>query len=269
MNALNTPTQRSPPGHSQIPRNESSTIYWVGKELQFGDTRSILNLQFSILAQSEPSICPTTNNPGNQTKPIVWLRDSAFLGLEVAGPSKETRLKKRVGPKRKMTEESIVQFTSGRILPDGRILDLISGDNPDLPLRLVACDGGSATVSDHFIGPTCTYRASKCDPALIRAIRLPSSCAGYGSTKKLFTSLATSLKDCLGVSVAEGWLLAAFCLSTWVADRLLVAPELEICAADQAQGIDLLRVLHSVCRHSLLLAELTKPDCVLCPRIWP
>jgi hypothetical protein len=157
-----------------------------------------------------------------------------------------------------MTSETpMIKFTSGQILPDGRILDLISGHNPDSPLRLVAWDGESATISENFSGQKCTYSASECQPALLRAIRLPSHYAGYGSTRKLFISLATSLKDCSGVSVPESWLLAAFCLSTWVADRLLVAPELAIVAGDQATGIDLLRLLHSLCRRSLLLAEVT------------
>ena len=130
-----------------------------------------------------------------------------------------------------------VKFTSGQILPDGRILDLISGHNPDSPPRLVAWDGKSATIAEHFFGQDCTYAASDFNPALLYAIRLPIHSVGYGSTRKLFISLATSFSECSGVSMSDSWLLAAFCLSTWVSDRLLVAPELAIIADDQAKGI--------------------------------
>jgi len=55
----------------------------------------------------------------------------------------------------------------------------------------------------------------------------------------------------------ESRLLAVFAMSTWIADRLPTAPTLVISGPDQRSGIELLRLLHCLCRRPVLLAEVT------------
>ena len=52
-------------------------------------------------------------------------------------------------------------------------------------------------------------------------------------------------------------MLACFSISTWLADHLPTAPTLMISGPDQELGIDVLRLLSCLCRHPLMLAEIT------------
>jgi hypothetical protein len=55
----------------------------------------------------------------------------------------------------------------------------------------------------------------------------------------------------------ESGVLASFSISTWVADRLPIAPTLIISGPDPELGMNALRLLNCVCRHPLMLAEVT------------
>jgi hypothetical protein len=80
----------------------------------------------------------------------------------------------------------------------------------------------------------------------------------YGSVSKLLTRLTDIFRNYFGFPHPDARLLAYFCLSTWVADRLAMAPSLAILAPERERGIELLRLLHSLCRLPLIVAELTR-----------
>jgi hypothetical protein len=73
----------------------------------------------------------------------------------------------------------------------------------------------------------------------------------------LFAAIADLFKHHLDLPQRESSLLACFSISTWLADRLPTAPSLVISGPDQELGIDALRLLSCVCRHPLMLAEVT------------
>jgi hypothetical protein len=88
-------------------------------------------------------------------------------------------------------------------------------------------------------------------------MRLPSNCADYGSSCGLFAVITNLFKHHLDLPEPESSLLACFSISTWLADRLPTAPSLAVSGPDQELGIEVLRLLSCVCRHPLMLTEVT------------
>jgi hypothetical protein len=73
----------------------------------------------------------------------------------------------------------------------------------------------------------------------------------------LFVDIAGLFRHHLDLPELESSLLACFAISTWLTDRLPTAPSLAISGPEPELGIDVLRLLSCVCRHPLILAEVT------------
>src|ERR1019366_133766 len=148
-------------------------------------------------------------------------------------------------------------ISAGEIFPDGAIIELVSSPSGLNKPDLLLWDGSQATVGPHVEHGGCTYEAPELDPILWRAMRLPAGCHDYRSTRRLFDGIRDLFQRHLGLPESESVLIACFAISTWLADRLPSAPGLTISGPDEELGIDVLRLLSCVCRHPLLLAELT------------
>ena len=148
-------------------------------------------------------------------------------------------------------------LSAGEIFADGTMIELVSGssglDKPDLLLW----NGKKAAVGTHIKHGGRTYEVPELGPSLYRATRFPSRCDDYDSARDLFAAIANLFKHHLDLPARESSLLACFSISTWLADRLPTAPSLAISGPDQDLGIDVLRLLSCVCRHPLMLAEVT------------
>jgi hypothetical protein len=146
--------------------------------------------------------------------------------------------------------------TTGEILPDGTMIELVSGlagtNKPHLLLW-----SGKASVAPRIEYGDCTYEASELALSLYCATRLPKQCKDYGSIRELFRRIADLFKHSFHFPDRESRLVACFCLSNWLTDRLSIAPSLVIFAPDQGPGIEVLRLLSCVCRRPLMLSELT------------
>jgi hypothetical protein len=148
-------------------------------------------------------------------------------------------------------------ISAGEIFADCTMIELVSGssglDKPDFLLW----NGKRATVGTHIKHGGRTYEVPELGPSVYRATRFPSRCKDYDSAGGLFASMADVFRERLDLPDRESSLLACFSISTWLADRLPTAPSLTIFGPDQELGIDVLRLLSCVCRHPLLLAEVT------------
>jgi hypothetical protein len=146
--------------------------------------------------------------------------------------------------------------TSGEIFPDGTVIELVGGsagsNKPDLLLW-----NGTATVAHQVKHGGCVYEAPELSPSLYRAMLLPSGFRDCGPPRELYRGIAALFVDNLNFAERESRLLASFCMSSWLADRLPIAPSLVISGPDRGAGIEVLRFLGCVCRRPLLLAEVT------------
>ena len=158
--------------------------------------------------------------------------------------------------------------TAGEIFTDDVVVELVAGSTELNRSDLLLWNGSRATV-----GPASTRRlhsqAPALPPSLYRATRFPSGCHDYSSARSLFITITDLFKHHLDFPEVESSLLACFSVSTWLADHLPVAPTLMISGPDQELGIDVLRLLSCLCRHTLMLAEVTREISGHCARNCP
>ena len=148
-------------------------------------------------------------------------------------------------------------LSTGESFADGAMIELISGSSKPNKPNLLLWKGRKVKVGPRVEHGGCIYEAPQLDPILWRAMRLPAGCCDYGSARALFDGIRDLFQRHLGLPESESGLLACFVISTWLADRLPTAPNLTISGPDEERGIDVLRLLSCVCRHPLMLAELT------------
>jgi len=144
--------------------------------------------------------------------------------------------------------------TFGQVFADGTMIELVSGTANQANLLLYS------NRTKHTSGPrvkygSCIYEAPRLDPVLLGATRLPRTFAEYGSLRDLVAKIADQFRKLQNFAEQESKLLAAFALTTWVSDRLSLAPSLVICGPDQA--VNAMRLLSCFCRRPLMLGDVT------------
>jgi hypothetical protein len=147
--------------------------------------------------------------------------------------------------------------TVGEILPGRFVIELVSasaGTRPDL----LIWNGSRVHIAPRLKHGDLTYEAPELSPSLYSAICLPKRPRNYGSVRALSTRISSLFKDSFCLHDRDSWLLACFCLSSWLADRLSTAPSLVISGSDRERGIEMFRLLKCMCRRPLMLAELTR-----------
>ncbi len=92
---------------------------------------------------------------------------------------------------------------------------------------------------------------------VLRHLRLPSAVTPYESVPALLRGLESLIAQCVAVDEKYVPVLADFVLSSWLVDRLEVAPYLSVVGLPQSGKTTLLRVLSLVCRRPLLIADVT------------
>ena len=137
------------------------------------------------------------------------------------------------------------------------MIELVSGSSGLNKPNLLLWNGCNATVGTRVQHGAHTYEAPELAPSLYRATRLPPHCTDYGSARDLFVAVTDLFNLHLDLPKWESSLLACFSIGTWLADCLPTVPTLVISGPDQELGVDALRLLSCVCRHPLMLAEVT------------
>jgi hypothetical protein len=162
--------------------------------------------------------------------------------------------KGKINAIRNGSNEPNIFLSAGETLADGSMIEILSGSpKPDLLLW----NGRKAIIGPRVEHRGRIYEAPALSPGLYRAVRLPSECTEYGSARDLLDGVTGLFKHHCDLPERESSLLACFAIGTWLADYLPSAPSLIISGAEQELGIDVLRVLSCVCRHSLMLADVT------------
>ena len=122
---------------------------------------------------------------------------------------------------------------------------------------LLLWNGRKASVGARVIHDGRVYEAPLIDSVLYRAIRLPAKTEGYSSVRQLFDGIVGLFTENLGLSPSTAGLLGGFAISTWLRDHLPQVLHLAMCGWDEELGVDVLRLLHCVCRRPLLIGEIT------------
>jgi hypothetical protein len=158
------------------------------------------------------------------------------------------------------TDEDITRpndETAGEVLADGSILELVGDPVGTKQPRLLRWDGKNAIVGERFECDGKTYVPARLDSSVLKALRLPTRVVPIASTRELFTSvckLFARFNDLPEQAIRQ---IAYFLFADWLSDCVWLAPFLSIVAPPTAPSWTLMRLLSLVCRHPILLGELS------------
>src|SRR5579862_953494 len=143
-------------------------------------------------------------------------------------------------------------FVSG----DGWFIDLMRSPDSRLNFMRYKIDGEKIDFGLEFELEDRVIIAPK-DSELVRYVRMPECFYHYGSIAKLMNKMDIFLSRCLDLNPRSRFLMACFVLSTWVVDRLPLAPYLALVGLPQSGKTTALRALHLLCRRGLLTADIS------------
>jgi hypothetical protein len=148
----------------------------------------------------------------------------------------------------------------------GAIVDLVLDLNDDSKTKFI-CYGPSESeahkeapqisYSEILADSSRAYLPQQVDSNLLKSIRMPVEAEPYESLDQLISDISQLILRCVALSETDARLLAHFVLSTWLIDRLPVAPYLALVGPPQSGKTKLLRVLHLLCRRSLFASDAT------------
>ena len=166
-------------------------------------------------------------------------------------------------------EEIPWDYAHSVTFPDGTVAELIR--DPESPGHtLFACykDGAISytdelSTADEDILPT-PLRGT------LKRLRLAHRAEPPGSLKALVFSISDLIQRCVSLSNSQAFILAHFVVSTWITQRLPIAPYVAVVGLPQTGKTTLLRVLALLCRRALLSSDLSvQALCHVCDSIQP
>jgi hypothetical protein len=150
------------------------------------------------------------------------------------------------------------------------ILDLVADPLDPAKLKLLLWHGTKGKIAPQIEYGSRTYKPVGLGPTVVCGVRWPTRRDGYGSTRKLFDRILGLVTEKIGIEEQPARILVHFVFSTWLPERLTVAPGLAIVGSAVGQAIHLLRFLQCVCRRSILLVGTSQADLISLPlSIYP
>jgi hypothetical protein len=147
-----------------------------------------------------------------------------------------------------------VEFT---ILPDGRMVDLIRSIRQPSNLEFLVWQDGSIRRTSQIEYDGELLVVPKMDPTVVSALRLPTTARPCPEIGELFVLMMNYIETYVDITTEYSFLVAAFVLTTWFADRLSVVPYLSICGPPESGKTTLLRLLHCLCRRAIHASVIT------------
>jgi hypothetical protein len=138
------------------------------------------------------------------------------------------------------------------------VVELVATGSDEKKTGLLFWDGHKALVSSMVEYGGHIYQPIALHSSLRDAIRLPAGAIKYGTTRQLFTDIASLFERHLGFSKPEAIAIAIWSTTTWLPDCLASPPALLITGPAMDQAITLFRLLSCLCRHPLLLADVSR-----------
>jgi len=155
-------------------------------------------------------------------------------------------------------------------LPDGTRLDTIEDPNNSARTQLAIYRDQSVDYADQFEADDRIWVPLSRSTEILQHIRLSRGAKPYGSSNHLLASLYKVIAGCLDLSDLHRVLLSCFILSTWLFEKLPVAPYVAFVGLPRSGKTTALRVLELLCRRSLLTSDLTSASFyATCNRVTP
>lgn len=156
------------------------------------------------------------------------------------------------------------------VLEDGSLAELVEDPAEPGRRRLLVWKDGQATYPDEVRDGARLLVPISSRSEVLRRIRLPRGVQPYPSTRELLAELDDLIGQCVVLDWSFVAVLSSFVLSTWLGDRLPVAPYVSLVGMPQSGKTTLLKVLSLLCRRSLLTADISSAAFYeACTRLTP
>jgi hypothetical protein len=182
--------------------------------------------------------------------------DHGQQGSESSFPSRQSAVAIE-STQQKETAAAVTREVEFTILPDGRIVDLIRSTRQPSNLEFLVWQDGNIRRTAHIEHDGELLVVPKMDPTVVSALRLPTMARPCPEIGELFKLMMNYIETYVDVTTEHSFLVAAFALTTWLADRLSVVPYLSICGPPESGKTTLLRLLHCFCRRAIHASAIT------------
>ena len=145
--------------------------------------------------------------------------------------------------------------TAGEVFADGSLIELVRDTVDPGRINLLKWNGVTATIKREFSFSARTYIPISFDSSILASMSLPVAPTGYGSAREIFNEVAHVFITFCGLPQRYADLSASFVLSTWFADCSVTSPRLCAVGSSGNGVVQFLRVLGSLCRHGILIAN--------------
>lgn len=155
-----------------------------------------------------------------------------------------------------MTAKPVIE-TDFAELPDGTLLDAIEDSNNPARTLLAVYRDHSVHYADQFEADDRICVPIPRTTEILRHVRFSRGTKPYESTDHLLGGLYAAITQCLDMSEYQTVLLSCFILSTWLLEKLPVAPYLAFVGLPRSGKTTTLRLLDLLCRRSLFTSDIT------------
>ena len=154
--------------------------------------------------------------------------------------------------------ETPIRITYGEVFENAVIDIVASAEGTDRDgLNLLFWGGGKVHVASEIKHRGIVYRAPDLDSSIRQAMRFPPGATAYGSFTTLFKNVANLYRQHLGLPEDMANFTTSWNFSTCIPELMLIPPTLAI-TASRCQVRNLFRMFHSLCRRSLMVAQLSR-----------
>jgi hypothetical protein len=160
--------------------------------------------------------------------------------------------------------------TDFAILDDGSLVEMIADPDDPSRTRFAIFKDGNVQYAREVETKKSKLVPFPKDTDICRNLRLASGVGSSDSAGSLLLQIRAILSSCIDLRERDAFLLANFILSTWLIDRLPVAPYVAIVGLPATGKTTLLRLLRLLCRRSILTADITSAAFYrLCDSLMP
>jgi hypothetical protein len=143
-----------------------------------------------------------------------------------------------------------------QLSPDFR-LEIIEDCTDPSKTALAIYNRGELSIADQLKLDDRILVPQKREFGGLKYIRLPKGVVPYESVRSLIAQTTDLLRGCADIESTKAELIAAFVLSTWIPEKLPVAPYLAFIGTPRSGKTTMLRLLSKLCRHALLVTDVT------------
>jgi hypothetical protein len=165
------------------------------------------------------------------------------------------------------TADPVSVPTTGKIFANGNAIEPVQDEANPEQLSLLCWNGARAISGSEMICDGQSYVPAPIDPTILKALTLPTGVASYGSPRKLLAELGSIMTayGCFPENSITA--MSRWALSTWFPE-VQPAPGLSLVGPDTSAGRQQFQLLHLLCRHGLMLTEVSVAGLLTLPMGW-